>query len=137
MAGGFSPVDRQAVVALVAVEGACALFLLFGNRLPQAALPGSAACLPRPANAHLHWIHARTASVGLLTDPNAPIACEVVGTGVRGVLKFRFGAEPGLYLTAVPLTDTVKVGERIVTSATSLLFPAGIPVGRVTQVGRE
>jgi cell shape-determining protein MreC len=53
------------------------------------------------------------------------------------VLKFRFGAEPGLYLTAVPLTDTVKVGERIVTSATSLLFPAGIPVGRVTMVGKE
>jgi rod shape-determining protein MreC len=56
---------------------------------------------------------------------------------VRGVLKFRFGPQPGLYLTAVPLTDTVRVGERIVTSAISLLFPPGIPVGRVTRVGRE
>jgi len=53
------------------------------------------------------------------------------------VLKFRVGADPGLYLTAVPLTDTVKVGERIVTSETSLLFPAGIPVGRFMKVGRE
>jgi rod shape-determining protein MreC len=234
MAGGFSPVDRQAAVALVVVEIACVLLLLFGNRLPQAAMTGTAAALLAPANSTLHWIQsvatarsdasrlsrevaqlridrdrmvdaglenarlrsllgfaergrpalrtvqvagvagepwpivfhldggandglalgqavlspeglvgritrvdARTASVALLTDPNAPIACEVVGTGVRGVLKFRFGAEPGLYLTAVPLTDTVKVGERIVTSATSLLFPAGIPVGRVTMVGKE
>jgi rod shape-determining protein MreC len=234
MSGGFSPVDRQAAVALVAVEIACALLLLFGNRLPQAGMTGAAAALLAPANSTLHWIQsvatarsdasrlarevaqlridrdkmidaglenarlrslldfaergrpalrtfqvagvagepwpiiyhlsggaaqglrigqavlapeglvgritrvdAQTASVALLTDPNAPVACEVVGTGVRGVLKFRVGAEPGLYLTAVPLTDTVKVGERIVTSATSLLFPAGIPVGHVTQVGRE
>ncbi len=234
MAGGFSPVDRQAAVALVAVEIACGLLLLFGNRLPQAGMTGAAAALLAPANSTLHWIQsvasarsdasrlarevaqlridrdrmidsglenarlkamlgfvergrpalrtfqvagvagepwpivyhlgggaaqglrigqavlaaeglvgritrvdAQTASVALLTDPNAPIACEVVGSGVRGVLKFRFGPDPGLYLTAVPLTDTVRVGDRIVTSATSLLFPAGIPVGRVTQVGRE
>ena len=82
-------------------------------------------------------VDAHTASVALLTDPNAPIACEVVGSGVRGVLKFRFGDEPGLYLTAVPLTDTVRVGERIVTSATSIVVPPGIPVGHVTKVGRE
>lgn len=234
MAGGFSPVDRQAAVALVAVEIACGLLLLFGNRLPQAGMTGAAAALLAPANSTLHWIQsvasarsdasrlarevaqlridrdrmidsglenarlkamlgfvergrpalrtfqvagvagepwpivyhlsggaaqglrigqavlaaeglvgritrvdAQTASVALMTDPNAPIACEVVGSGVRGVLKFRFGPDPGLYLTAVPLTDTVRVGDRIVTSATSLLFPAGIPVGRVTQVGRE
>lgn len=234
MAGGFSPVDRQAAVALVAVEIACVLLLLFGNRMPRAGMTGAAAALLAPANSTLHWIQsvatarsdasrlsrevaelridrdrmidsgvenvrlkamlgfvergrpalrtfqvagvagepwpivyhlsggaaqslrigqavlaaeglvgritrvdAQTASVALLTDPNAPIACEVVGSGVRGVLKFRFGPDPGLYLTAVPLTDTVRVGDRIVTSATSLLFPSGIPVGRVTQVGRE
>jgi rod shape-determining protein MreC len=234
MPGAFPPVDRQAAVALVVIEIACALLLLFGNRLPVSAMTGATAALLAPANTTLHWIQSvatarsdasrlsrevaqlrierdrmidaglenarlrallgfeergrpslkpfqvvgvagepwpiiyhlsggtndglavgqavlapeglvgritrvddRTASVALLTDPNAPVACEVVGTGVRGVLKFRFGTEPGLYLTAVPLTDTVKVGERIVTSATSLLFPAGIPVGRVTAVGRE
>ncbi len=234
MAGGLAPVDRQAVVALVFVEIASALLLLFGNRLPTPALTGAAAALLAPANATLHWIQsvatarsdasrlsrevtqlrierdrmidaglenarlkallgfaehgrpslkafqvaavagepwpvifhlnagttqglavgqaalapeglvgrvtrvdASSASVALLTDPNAPVACEIVGTGVRGVLKFRFGPDPGLYLTAVPLTDTVRVGERVATSATSMLFPPGIPVGRVTRVGRE
>jgi rod shape-determining protein MreC len=78
-----------------------------------------------------------TASAALLSDPNTPVACEVVGSGVRGVLKCRFGQDPGLYLTAVPLTDTVRVGERLVTAATSVVYPAGIPVGRVTRVGRD
>jgi rod shape-determining protein MreC len=234
MAGGFAPVDRQAVLALVVVELVCALLLLFGNRLPAPAITGAAAALLAPANSTLHWIQSvatarsdatrlsgevaqlrierdrmldaglenarlrnllgfaergrptlkavqvvgvagepwpviyhlnggadrglaigqaalapeglvgrivrvdsRTSSVALITDPNAPVACEVVGSGVRGVLKFRFGPDPGLYLTAVPLTDTVRVGERVVTSETSILFPPGIPVGRVSRVGRE
>jgi rod shape-determining protein MreC len=234
MAGGFAPVDRQAVLALIVVELVCALLLLFGNRLPAPVITGAAAALLAPANSTLHSIQSvasarsdatrlsgevaqlrierdrmldaglenarlrnllgfaergrptlqaaqvvgvagepwpviyhlsggsdrglavgqavlspeglvgrivrvdgRTSSVALITDPNAPVACEVVGSGVRGVLKFRFGPDPGLYLTAVPLTDTVRVGERIVTSETSVLFPPGIPVGRVSRVGRE
>jgi rod shape-determining protein MreC len=98
---------------------------------------GQAVLAPEGLVGRIGRVDAHTASVTLLTDPNAPVACEVVGSGVRGVLKFRFGDEPGLYLTAVPLTDTVRVGERIVTSTTSLVFPPGIPVGRVTKVGRE
>jgi rod shape-determining protein MreC len=82
-------------------------------------------------------VDAATSTAAILSDPNTPVACEVVGSGVRGVLKFRFGANPGLYLTAVPLTDTVRVGDRIATAATSVLYPAGIPVGRVVRVGRE
>ena len=98
---------------------------------------GQAVLSPEGLVGRLTRVDGATASAALLTDPNAPVACEVVGSGVRGVLKFRFGRRPGLYLTAVPLTDTVRVGDRLATAATSVLYPAGIPVGRVLRVGRE
>lgn len=98
---------------------------------------GQAVLAPEGLVGRVQRADATTSSVALLTDPNAPAAGEVVGTGVRGVIKFRFTPEPSLYLTAVPLTDTVRVGERIVTSATSLVYPPGIPIGRVRRVGRE
>jgi rod shape-determining protein MreC len=226
--------DRRAAAALVAVEVVCVLLLVFGHRLPVAALTGVSTGLLAPANSILRWIESvatargdatrlrsevatlrmeqgrladaavenerlrallgfaergapkllpaqvvgvsgepwpivfhlgsgsaaglavgqavvspeglvgrltrvdgATASAALLTDPNTPVACEVIGSGVRGVLKFRFGRRPGLYLTAVPLTDTVRVGDRLATAATSVLYPGGIPVGRVLRVGRE
>ncbi len=234
MAGGPPSVDRQAAVALVAVEVVSVLLLVFGNRLPTQALTGVTVALMAPANALLRWAEsvvtarsevtrlraevaglrieqgrlldaglenrrlrvllgfaerggpalkpvqvigvagepwpivfhlgagtasgvrvgqavlspeglvgrttradATTSSVALLTDPNAPFAAEVVGTGVRGVVKYRFSPEPALYLTAVPLTDTVRLGQRIVTSTTSIILPPGIPIGRVIRVGRE
>ncbi len=98
---------------------------------------GQAVLSPEGLVGRLTRVDGGTASAALLTDPNAPVACEVLGSGVRGVLKFRFGRRPGLYLTAVPLTDTVRVGDRLATAATSVLYPPGIPVGRVLRVGRE
>ncbi len=98
---------------------------------------GQAVLAPEGLVGRLTRVDGATSTAAILTDPNTPVACEVVGSGVRGVLKFRFGRKPGLYLTAVPLTDTVRVGERIATAATSVIYPPGIPVGRVVRVGRE
>ncbi len=98
---------------------------------------GQTVLSPEGLVGRLTRVDAATSTAAILSDPNTPVACEVIGSGVRGVLKFRFGADPGLYLTAVPLTDTVRVGARIATAATSVLYPAGIPVGRVVRVGRE
>lgn len=73
----------------------------------------------------------------LLTDPNLAIACEIESTGVNGILRFTLAPSPRLLMTAVPLADTVRVGERIVTSELSLRFPRGIPVGRVVRLRQD
>jgi rod shape-determining protein MreC len=73
----------------------------------------------------------------LLTDVNQAIACEVETTGVNGILRFVPAPRPRLILSAVAISDTVRVGERVVTSDLSLRFPRGIPVGMVTRVDHD
>jgi rod shape-determining protein MreC len=73
----------------------------------------------------------------LLTDANQAIACEVETTGVNGIVRFVAAPRPRLILSAVAISDTVRVGERVVTSDLSLRFPRGIPVGTVTRVDHD
>jgi rod shape-determining protein MreC len=73
----------------------------------------------------------------LLTDANQAIACEVETTGVNGIVRFVAAPRPRLILSAVAIADTVRVGERVVTSDLSLKFPRGIPVGTVTRVDHD
>ena len=75
------------------------------------------------------------ARVVLLTDPNASVACEVESTGVLGLLRFMPAPRPRLVLTLVPFADTVRVGQRVLTSDLSRRYPRGIPVGRVVRLG--
>lgn len=70
----------------------------------------------------------------LLTDPNQAIAAVIESTGVNAILRFTPAPYPRMVLTSVPLSDTVRVGQRVVTSNLSLRFPRGIPIGRVTKV---
>jgi len=73
----------------------------------------------------------------LLADPNAAVACEVESTGVQGVLRFFPSPRPQLLLTSVPMADTVRVGQLVLTSALSLRYPRGLPVGRVERIARD
>lgn len=75
--------------------------------------------------------------VMLLTDPASAVACEVESTRVLGILHFVTAPVPGLLLTGVPLSDTVRAGQHVVTSGLSRRFPRGVPVGRVVRVGRD
>jgi rod shape-determining protein MreC len=73
----------------------------------------------------------------LITDANQAVACEVETTGVHGILRFVPTPRPRLVLSAVALADTVRVGERVVTSDLSLRYPRGIPVGRVHRIDTD
>jgi len=71
--------------------------------------------------------------VTLITDPNSAVACEIESTGVLGVLKLASTPHARLVLANVPLTDTVHVGQRVLTSGYSRHYPRGLAVGRVVS----
>jgi rod shape-determining protein MreC len=71
--------------------------------------------------------------VTLLTDPNSAVACEVESTGVLGVLRFTLAPHARLVLTDVPLSDSVRSGQRVLTSGLSRHYPRGLPIGRVLR----
>jgi rod shape-determining protein MreC len=77
------------------------------------------------------------ARVVLLTDPNSAVAAEVESTSVLGVLRFMNLPHPRLVLTGVPLSDTLKLGQRVVTSGMSRRYPRGLPIGTVSRIGRD
>ena len=82
-------------------------------------------------------VYAGLSRVILLTDPNSAVACEVESTGVQGVLRFSASPRPQLLLTGVPMADTVRVGQLVLTSGLSLRYPRGLPVGRVERFARD
>lgn len=82
-------------------------------------------------------VYGTLSRASLLTDPNMAVACEVESTGVNGILRYTPAPQPRLLITAVPLADTIRVGERVMTSDLSVRFPRGIPVGVVTRMTRD
>jgi len=75
--------------------------------------------------------------VVLLTDLNSAVAAEVESTGVLGVLRFTTAPRPRLVLTSVPLADTVRIGQQVLTSGLSRRYPRQLPIGRVSRLGRD
>jgi rod shape-determining protein MreC len=82
-------------------------------------------------------VYSGLSRVVLLTDPNSAVACEVESTGVQGVLRFATAPRPRLLLTGVPLADTLRIGQGVLTSGLSLRYPHGLPVGRIERLGRD
>ncbi|WP_315320278.1 rod shape-determining protein MreC [Prevotella aurantiaca] len=62
------------------------------------------------------------------------ISCSIQGRGYFGYLRWTGGAKNIAYLDDVPRHAKFKLGDRIVTSGYSAIFPAGILVGKIKHV---
>jgi len=76
------------------------------------------------------------ATVLLITDPNSRIPVVSQKSRAQGVLKGE-GPDRELSLQYVPQGVSVEEGEILVTSGVEEIFPKGLPVARVTAVGRS
>ncbi len=75
------------------------------------------------------------AKIILISDINSKIPVIVEKTRVRGVLSGDNTVVPKLIF--VPLDAEVSIGDRVVTSGVSGVFPAGLPVGQVVAVAKN
>jgi rod shape-determining protein MreC len=75
--------------------------------------------------------------VVLLTDANSAVACEIESTAVLGIVHPVHEPRPRLMLTGVPLSDTVRAGQRVLTSGLSRRYPRGLLVGTVARTRRD
>ncbi|MDQ2640436.1 MAG: rod shape-determining protein MreC [Pseudomonadota bacterium] len=77
-----------------------------------------------------------SSEVMLITDPEAGVPVEVVRSGVRSI-AVGMGSEDELQLPLLPATADVMPGDLLVTSGLGGVFPAGVPVGTITESRRN
>jgi len=76
------------------------------------------------------------ATVLLVTDPNSRIPVTSQKNRTQGILKGE-GASNEMVVQYVALGAPLEEGELLVTSGLEDIFPKGLPVARVTEVGRR
>lgn len=75
------------------------------------------------------------AKIITLSDINSKIPVMIEKNRVRGILSGNNTPFPKL--TFVPLDAEISVGDKIVTSGVSGVFPAGLPVGQIVSVSKN
>lgn len=74
-----------------------------------------------------------TSRVQLITHPGSVFNAHTVDTQAQGVIRGKFGL--GIVLDSVLQTESLREGDRVVTSQLGERYPSGLYVGRVSQVG--
>ena len=80
-------------------------------------------------------VNSSYAKIITLADINSKIPVVIEKNRVRGILSGNNTPFPKL--TFVPLDAEVMVGDKVVTSGVSGVFPAGLPVGQVVSVSKN
>jgi rod shape-determining protein MreC len=78
-------------------------------------------------------VGSRAARVLLITDLNSRIPVKLEGSHTSAVLAGDNSERPRLLYVGTP--ETVKIGDRVVTSGEGGVFPPDLPVGTVSAVG--
>lgn len=76
-----------------------------------------------------------TAEVLLITDPNSAIPAIIEDSRIKGIVK-GMGTST-LHLEYVRRTEDVKIGSPVVTSGLLGMFPKGLIIGHVQEVGKD
>jgi rod shape-determining protein MreC len=77
-----------------------------------------------------------SSEIMLITDPEHAVPVEISRNGLR-TIAVGTGSTSELELPFVPANSDVKVGDLLVTSGLGGVFPAGVPVGIVTEYVRD
>jgi len=73
----------------------------------------------------------------LITDPQHSTPVQINRNGVRGIASGTRDSLHMMMLDNIPNTDDVRVGDKLVTSGLGGRFPAGYPVGVVSEVSHD
>ena len=135
---GFVP-DKEASSVTARVIGDSggsfvrSLLVSAGGR--QGVRKGQAAMVGHGLLGRVAEVGRRSARVLLINDLNSRIPVVIETSRERAVLAGDNSATPRLLY--LPITTTVKVGDRVVTSGHGGVFPPGLPVGVVTSAGED
>ncbi|MDR3559050.1 MAG: rod shape-determining protein MreC [Candidatus Pacebacteria bacterium] len=78
-------------------------------------------------------VYPTSAKITLVTDSGSSVNATDLKTGALGILRGAYGL--GLVMDMVEQSDTLNVGDSIVTSGLGGLFPKGFLAGRIQQIG--
>jgi rod shape-determining protein MreC len=95
---------------------------------------GQAAITGEGLVGRLTEIGSRAARVLLITDLNSRIPVVIESSHANAVLAGDNSERPRLFYVSEP--DTIKIGDRILTSGEGGVFPPGLPVGMVAVLDR-
>jgi len=76
-----------------------------------------------------------TSQVKLITHPESAINAHVASTHAKGLVRGRYGL--GILMDRILQTESVQVGESVVTSEIGELFPPGLYIGKVQEIRRS